>query len=60
VSKAIEKSKHETNLRAKASLHAALRAKSWEEKVAAIERMNAAAKLAREAMQRAKAAESKR
>jgi hypothetical protein len=38
------------NVRAKASMRELLRAKTWEEKVAAIERMNEASKMARKAM----------
>ncbi len=40
------------NARAKASMQEYLRSKTWEEKVESIERMNAASKLAREAMKR--------
>jgi hypothetical protein len=45
------------NARAKASMQEYLRSKTWEEKVASIERMNAASKTAREAMQKAMAKE---
>jgi hypothetical protein len=38
------------NARAKASMREFLRSKTWEEKVAAIERMNEASKMARKAM----------
>jgi hypothetical protein len=41
------------NVRAKASMQEFLRSKSWVEKVESIERMNAAGKLAREAMRKA-------
>ncbi len=41
------------NARAKASMQDYLRSKSWEEKVKSIERMNAAGKMAREAMRKA-------
>jgi hypothetical protein len=41
------------NARAKASMREFLRSKTWEEKVASIERMNEASKLAREAMKKA-------
>jgi len=41
------------NLRAKASMQEFLRSKSWVEKVESIERMNAAGKMAREAMREA-------
>jgi hypothetical protein len=43
------------NARAKASMQEYLRSKTWEEKVASIERMNAASKSAREAMKKAMA-----
>lgn len=42
------------NLQAKAKMREFLQSKSWEEKVASIERMNAAGKLAREAMRTAR------
>lgn len=48
MSAAVEKA--EFNVRAKASMREFLRSKTWEEKVASIERMNEAAKLARKAM----------
>jgi hypothetical protein len=41
------------NARAKASMQEYLRSKTWEEKVESIERMNAASKMAREAMKKA-------
>ncbi len=41
------------NLRAKASMREFLRSKSWVEKVESIERMNAASRMAREAMRKA-------
>jgi hypothetical protein len=41
------------NLRAKASMREFLRSKSWVEKVESIERMNAAGKMARDAMRQA-------
>jgi hypothetical protein len=43
-------SKMAYNARAKASIREFLRSKTWEEKVAAIERMNEASKIARMAM----------
>ena len=43
------------NARAKASMLRFLKSKSWPEKIQSIERMNAAAKTAREAMKRARA-----
>ncbi len=43
------------NARAKLSMRNYLRSKSWEEKVRSIERMNAADKLAKEAMRQAMA-----
>jgi len=45
--------KADFNARAKASMQEYLRSKTWEEKVESIERMNAASKLAREAMRKA-------
>lgn len=42
------------NARAKASMVIYLRSKSWPEKIRSIERMNAAARLAREAMKKAR------
>ena len=47
----IDEEKMAFNVRAKASMRAYLRSKSWVEKVRSIERMNAAAKVARKAMQ---------
>ena len=44
--------KAEYIVRAKALLRADLRAKSWEEKVKSIERMNVAGRIAKEAMRR--------
>jgi len=41
------------NARAKASMQEYLRSKTWEEKVESIERMNAASKMARDAMRKA-------
>ena len=41
------------NLRAKASMREFLRSKTWEEKGASIERMNAAGRKAREGMRKA-------
>jgi hypothetical protein len=46
------------NARAKASMREFLRSKSWVEKVESIERMNAASKLAKEAMKKATAEQS--
>ena len=43
----------EFNARAKLSMRNYLRSKSWEEKVRSIERMNAADKIAKEAMRKA-------
>lgn len=43
------------NMSAKASMQEFLRSKSWVEKVESIERMNAAGKMAREAMRDARA-----
>jgi hypothetical protein len=50
--------KAEYIVRAKALLRADLRAKSWVEKVRSIERMNAADKVAKEAMREALAREA--
>jgi len=50
---AIDEEKMAFNARAKASMQAYLRSKSWEEKVESIERMNAASKMAKEAMKKA-------
>lgn len=50
----IDSQKQELNVRAKKILRAALNRKTWEEKLAAIERMNAASKRARAAMRRSK------
>jgi len=46
------------NARAKASMQEYLRSKTWEEKVESIERMNAASKMAREAMKKAMSKEA--
>jgi len=43
------------NARAKASMRAYLKSRSWPEKIASIERMNEAGKLAREGMRKARA-----
>jgi len=51
----IDEAKTELNHRMKESLRRDLRAKSWEEKVASIARMNAAAKIAQAAMRKAQA-----
>ncbi len=51
----ISEEKMAFNARAKASMREFLRSKSWVEKVRSIERMNAASKIAREAMRQAKA-----
>ncbi len=52
--------KAEFNVRAKASMREFLRSKTWEEKVASIERMNEAGKMARKAMEGRVAASTKR
>jgi siroheme synthase (precorrin-2 oxidase/ferrochelatase) len=49
----IDEAKTELNRRVKESLRKDLRAKSWEEKVASIARMNVADKIAKEAMRKA-------
>ncbi len=48
----IDEAKTALNRRVKESLRKDLRAKSWEEKVASIARMNAAAKIAQEGMRK--------
>ena len=53
----IDEEKAAFNARAKASMLLFLKSKSWPEKIRSIERMNAAAKTAREAMKRARARE---
>jgi hypothetical protein len=50
--------KAELNARSEASMREFLRSKSWVENVESIERMNAASKLAREAMRKAMRAQS--
>jgi hypothetical protein len=54
----ISEEKMAFNVRAKASMREFLRSKSWVEKVMSIERMNAASKLAKEAMKKAMAKQS--
>jgi hypothetical protein len=56
----IDEAKTELNRRVKESLRQDLRAKSWEEKVASIARMNAAAKIAQQGMRQAQARDGKR
>jgi len=51
----IDEEKTAFNARAKASMLIYLKSKSWPEKIRSIERMNAAALLAREAMRKARA-----
>jgi hypothetical protein len=48
----IDEEKTAFNARAKASMRLYLKAKSWPEKIASIERMNEASRLAREGMRR--------
>jgi hypothetical protein len=48
----INEEKTAFNARAKASMRLYLKSKSWPEKIASIERMNEAGRLAREAMRR--------
>ncbi|HWG20932.1 MAG TPA: hypothetical protein VG225_10405 [Terracidiphilus sp.] len=50
--------KAEFNARAKASMLVYLKSKSWPEKIRSIERMNRAAKVAREAMRKARASQA--
>jgi len=54
----IDEEKIAFNARAKASMLQFLKSKSWPEKIASIERMNAAAQKAREAMKRARRKET--
>jgi hypothetical protein len=56
----IDEAKTALNIRVKESLRRDLRAKSWEEKVASIARMNAAAKIAQAGMRKALAEKAKR
>jgi hypothetical protein len=49
----IEAQKTALNARAKAEMDIYLRSRTWEQKVESIERMNAASKIAREAMRAA-------
>jgi hypothetical protein len=49
----IDEAKTALNRRVKQSLRRHLRAKSWEDKVASIARMNAAARIAQEGMRKA-------
>jgi len=48
----IDKEKTAFNARAKASMREYLKSRTWPEKIASIERMNEAAKMAREGMRR--------
>lgn len=52
----IDTEKTAYNARVKASMRQYLRSKTWPEKIESIERMNEAAKLAREAMRRTREA----
>jgi hypothetical protein len=49
----IDEAKTALNARAKASMRAYLKSRTWPEKIESIERMNEAARLAREGMRRA-------
>lgn len=53
-----DREKAEFNARAKASMYVYLRSRTWPEKIRAIERMNRAAKIAREAMRKVRANQS--
>ena len=55
----VDEEKMAFNVRAKASMEVYLRSKTWVQKVESIERMNAASKLARKAMQDAMSKQSK-
>jgi hypothetical protein len=52
--------KTEFNARAKAAMFVYLRSRSWPEKIRSIERMNAAARIARASMRKARAHETLR
>jgi len=52
----IDPEKTALNARSKASMRAYLKSRTWPEKIESIERMNAAAKLAREGMRRTRMA----
>jgi hypothetical protein len=56
----IDEAKTALNRRVKESLRKDLRAKSWEEKVASIARMNAAARIAQDGMRKALEDKAKR
>jgi hypothetical protein len=55
---AVDEQKLAYNARAKASILAYLKSRSWPEKIASIERMNEAGRIARTAMQTARARSS--
>lgn len=50
----IDNEKADFNARAKASMQEYLKSKTWPEKIRSIERMNKAARIAREAMRKAR------
>jgi hypothetical protein len=50
----IDEAKTAINTRAKSAMRAYLKSQTWPEKIASIERMNEAAKLAREGMRKAR------
>ena len=50
----IDHEKSEFNARAKASMKEYLKSRTWPEKIRSIERMNKAARIAREAMKKAR------
>jgi hypothetical protein len=52
----IDREKTALNARSKASMRAYLKARTWPEKIESIERMNEAARLAREGMRRTRKA----
>ena len=54
----IDEAKTALNARAKVSMRAYLKSRTWPEKIESIERMNEAAKLAREGMRKARKARS--
>ena len=52
----VDKEKSDFNSRAKASMQVYLKSRTWPEKIRSIERMNKAARIAREAMRKAREA----
>lgn len=54
----VDEEKTAFNARAKASMQEYLKSRTWPEKIRSIERMNKAARIAREAMRKARAKEA--